>query len=154
MAIALTSNDISTRGINNINLAQFAGRARQVVINVDDGYRPIVMDGSTIGGKFKCASLDEVDSKVSSAITAAKSEIQSGTIANATTASSCTGNSATASKLATARSITLTGHAAGSTTFDGSSNVAINVTIYTYNTEDLSAGSSPLETGKLYLVYE
>lgn len=38
------------------------------------------------------------------------------------------GNAATASKLASPRTISLTGKAAGSTTFDGSSNAAINVT--------------------------
>nr|UWG12051.1 MAG: hypothetical protein [Bacteriophage sp.] len=38
------------------------------------------------------------------------------------------GNAATASKLITPRTISLTGKAAGSTTFDGSSNAAINVT--------------------------
>ena len=38
------------------------------------------------------------------------------------------GNAATASKLASPRTISLTGKAAGSTTFDGSANAAINVT--------------------------
>ena len=61
MAIALANNDISTRGITDANLAQFSGRERQVVINVDDGYRPIVMDGSTVGGTFFCASMDELE---------------------------------------------------------------------------------------------
>ena len=38
------------------------------------------------------------------------------------------GNAATASKLATPRALSLTGKAAGSTTFDGSANASINVT--------------------------
>lgn len=38
------------------------------------------------------------------------------------------GNAATASKLATPRTLSLTGKAAGSTTFDGSANASINVT--------------------------
>ena len=46
----------------------------------------------------------------------------------ASTADTCTGNAATASKLATPRTLSLTGKAAGSTTFDGSANAAINVT--------------------------
>ena len=46
----------------------------------------------------------------------------------ASTADTCTGNAATASKLLTPRTISLTGNAAGSTTFDGSSNASINVT--------------------------
>lgn len=46
----------------------------------------------------------------------------------ASTADTCTGNAATASKLLTPRTISLTGKAAGSTSFDGSSNAAINVT--------------------------
>ena len=48
-----------------------------------------------------------------------------GNAATATTASSCSGNSATATKLATARTISLTGAAQGSASFDGSGNIAI-----------------------------
>ena len=46
----------------------------------------------------------------------------------ASTADTCTGNAATASKLLTPRTISLTGKAAGSTSFDGSTNASINVT--------------------------
>ena len=46
----------------------------------------------------------------------------------ASTADTCTGNAATASKLATPRTLSLTGKAAGSATFDGSANASINVT--------------------------
>lgn len=150
MAIALTSNDISTRGINNTNLAQFSGRARQVVINIDDGYRPIVMDGSTVGGKFKCASVAEVDSVESSLTTkinSANSKITNLTskITNIETAVGGSGNlddvmtetqadakylgktatAATATKLATARNIALTGDVTGSASFNGTANVNI-----------------------------
>lgn len=46
----------------------------------------------------------------------------------ASTADTCTGNAATASKLLTPRTLSLTGKAAGSTSFDGSANASINVT--------------------------
>ena len=47
----------------------------------------------------------------------------------ATTAAACTGNSATATKLATARSISITGNATGAAVlFDGSKDISINVT--------------------------
>lgn len=46
----------------------------------------------------------------------------------ASTADTCTGNAATASKLASPRTLSLTGKAAGSTSFDGSTNATINVT--------------------------
>lgn len=90
------------------------------------------------------------------------------------------GNANTASKLATARTITanLASSAAGS--FDGSANITVGVTgtlpianggtgattaaaartalgcapAYTYSTTDLTAGSSALTTGTLYIVYE
>ena len=90
------------------------------------------------------------------------------------------GNSATATKLATARAITanLASSTAGS--FDGSANITVGVTgtlpianggtgattaaaartalgcapAYTYSTTDLTAGSSALTTGTLYIVYE
>ena len=95
-------------------------------------------------------------------------------------ASTYTGNSATATKLATARTITanLASRTAGS--FDGSANITVGVTgtlpianggtgaktaaaartalgcapAYTYSTTDLTAGSSALTTGTLYIVYE
>ena len=95
-------------------------------------------------------------------------------------ASTYTGNSATATKLATARTITanLASSTAGS--FDGSANITVGVTgtlpianggtgattaaaartalgcapAYTYSTTGLTAGSSALTTGTLYIVYE
>lgn len=90
------------------------------------------------------------------------------------------GNANTATKLATARTITanLASSAAGS--FDGSADITVGVTgtlpianggtgattaaaartalgcapAYTYSTTDLTAGSSALTTGTLYIVYE
>lgn len=90
------------------------------------------------------------------------------------------GNANTATKLETARTITanLTSSTAGS--FDGSENITVGVTgtlpianggtgattaaaartalgcapAYTYSTTDLTAGSSALTTGTLYIVYE
>lgn len=49
---------------------------------------------------------------------------------------------------------------AGSKTYDGSSAVTITAAdvgaapAYTYSTTDLTPGTSALETGKIYLVYE
>lgn len=90
------------------------------------------------------------------------------------------GNANTATKLETARTITanLASNTAGS--FDGSTNITVGVTgtlpianggtgattaaaartalgcapAYTYSTTDLTAGSSALTTGTLYIVYE
>lgn len=47
---------------------------------------------------------------------------------SATTAGGCTGNAATATKLATARTITLSGTTNGNASFDGSTNVTITTT--------------------------
>lgn len=57
-----TSNDIGNRGCTNTTLAQFKGKSRQVLVNIEDAYRLVVMDGYTLGGKFKAASLDELNS--------------------------------------------------------------------------------------------
>ena len=59
------------------------------------------------------------------------SNIKDGTtkVAKAATADTCTGNSATATKLVTARTIALSGDASGSTTFDGSANKTITITL-------------------------
>ena len=61
MAIEVNDLDIGYRGVTNTTLPQFAGRNRQIVINVDDNYRPIVMDGKTLGGKSKIALIDDVN---------------------------------------------------------------------------------------------
>ena len=51
MANEITVNsmyDISMRGITNANLPLFKGVNREVCINIDDGYRPVVFNGHTI----------------------------------------------------------------------------------------------------------
>ena len=58
----------------------------------------------------------------------------------ATTALTCTGNSATATKLATARTISLTGSVTGSGSFDGSGNLSIATT--TNHTHNYAGSSS------------
>lgn len=98
MSIQPTNKDISTRGITTANLSDFSGRDRQVVIQIDDpkGYRPIIMDGQTVGGKTKVviekdleeyATKDELASKADSSALAnyaTKTELGSyETVANA-----------------------------------------------------------------------
>lgn len=63
MPVNLTNLDIGTRyalqeDFNN----GFVGRDRQVVIQTDDpkGYRPVIMDGKTTGGKSKVALVDDL----------------------------------------------------------------------------------------------
>lgn len=58
MPVDLTNNDISTRYALQEDFDNgFVGRDRQVVIQTDDpkGYRPVIMDGVTQGGKSKVA---------------------------------------------------------------------------------------------------
>lgn len=68
MAVSLTDLDVGTRyalqeDFNN----GFVGRDRQVVIQTDDpkGYRPVIMDGTTQGGKSKVALLTDLSDYVS-----------------------------------------------------------------------------------------
>lgn len=61
-------NDVASRGVTNATLAQFKGLARQVVINIDDNFRPVIMDGLTLGGKSKVAlvtDLEDLQSQIS-----------------------------------------------------------------------------------------
>lgn len=58
MPVDLTNMDIGTRYALQEDFANgFVGRDRQVVIQTDDpkGYRPVIMDGQTTGGKSKVA---------------------------------------------------------------------------------------------------
>lgn len=60
MAIAVDKNyDKAQRKISTANLKQFAGVDCQLLVEKET-HRPIIMDGATIGGKFKCASVAEL----------------------------------------------------------------------------------------------
>ena len=69
-----------------------------------------------------------LDGKAASSHTHAGTDVTSA-VANATTAAACSGNAATATKLATARTISLTGDVTGSASFDGSANASITATV-------------------------
>ena len=124
-------NDVASRGVTNTTLAQFKGLARQVVINIDDGFRPVIMDGLTLGGKFFCASKAEVEAvKVTAQGALTKTQADRyylGKTAKATSAGSAD-TATSAGKWTTARTLTLSGGATGSVSIDGSTNVTLNVT--------------------------
>lgn len=57
--IPLTRYDIGNRKINgNEDLPKFKGRNGQLVIDISDNYRIVVMDGSKLGGVSKVALLN------------------------------------------------------------------------------------------------
>lgn len=67
MAVNLTDMDIGTRYALQEDFNKgFVGRDRQVVIQTDDpkGYRPVIMDGATTGGKNKVALVDDLSDYV------------------------------------------------------------------------------------------
>lgn len=95
MAVNLTNLDISTRYALQEDFDNgFVGRDRQIVIQTDDakGYRPIIMDGKTSGGKNKVALLDDLENF----------------------------NAATATKLKTARNLKVNLASTANDQFDGS----------------------------------
>lgn len=124
-------NDVASRGVTNTTLAQFKGLARQVVINIDDGFRPVIMDGLTLGGKFFCASKAEVEAvktTANNALTKTQADgYYLGKSAKAISAGSAD-TATSAGKWTTARTLTLSGGATGSVSIDGSTNVTLNVT--------------------------
>lgn len=181
MAIPTTDLDIGTRyalqeDFNN----GFVGRDRQVVIQTDDpkGYRPVIMDGVTQGGKSKVALLTDLSDYVAvstynsdkagfatkgelssyettthaSATYATKGELTSGLSSKAD--SSALASYATKTELnsyATLAAPALTGNA----TLDGSPIATeADIPVLTSGTTDLEAGTSPLATGTYYFVYE
>lgn len=89
-----------------------------------------------------------------------------GTVAAPTFSGALSGNASTASKLATARTISLTGDASGSASFDGSANISIPVTIandsHTHATSassnattnlTITAGGTTATVADLYATY-
>lgn len=128
MAITLTDKDISTRyALQEDFDGGFLGRDRQIVIKTDDpkGYRPIIMDGVTSGGKNKVALVEDLTDYLTktegSSKYATKSELSS-------KLDTSTANSTYATKA--------------------------QVPTITTGTEDLTAGSSSLATGAYHFVYE
>lgn len=68
----------------------------------------------------------------------------SGNATTATTAAVCSGNSATATKLATARTFTLSGNTTGSVSFDGSGDVTITTTTSSIGSATVGSASTPI----------
>lgn len=185
MAIPTTDLDIGTRyalqeDFNN----GFVGRDRQVVIQTDDpkGYRPVIMDGTTQGGKSKVALLTDLSDYVpvdtynsekagfetksnasatyetkanASATYATKSELTSGLAGKA--ASVHTHEIANVNGLQTALNAKADSSAlanyATKTELSDKADVS-SVPVITSSTTDLEAGTSPLATGQYYFVYE
>lgn len=159
MAVNLTDMDIGIRyalqeDFNN----GFVGRDRQVVIQTDDpkGYRPVIMDGTTQGGKSKVALLTDLSDYVPvDTYNSEKAGFETTTHASATYATKSELNSyATKTQLnsyATLAAPALTGNA----TLDGSPIATeADIPVLTSSTTDLEAGTSPLATGTYYFVYE
>ena len=85
------------------------------------------LTGGTVNGNITATKfIGPLEGNATSATTATTC---SGNAATATTASACSGNAATATKLATKRTIGLTGDVTGSGEFDGSGNLSITTTV-------------------------
>lgn len=124
-----TSKDIGNRGCTNTTLAQFKGKPRQVLVNIEDAYRLVVMDGSTLGGKFKAASLDELNSVKNTANSALTKTLADGYYLAKTGKATTAGTADRANALTTARSIGITGAVTGAgVSFNGTANININTT--------------------------
>lgn len=124
-----TSNDIGNRGCTNTTLAQFKGKPRQVLVNIEDAYRLVVLDGSTLGGKFKAASLDELNSVKNTANSALTKTLADGYYLAKTGKATTAGTADRANALTTARSIGITGAVTGAgVSFNGTANININTT--------------------------
>lgn len=154
MAVNLTNLDISTRYALQEDFDNgFVGRDRQIVIQTDDakGYRPIIMDGKTSGGKNKVALMDDLEDWKPARATSADKLQTARTIrtnlASTSTASfngtanvtpgvqgilgianGGTGNDdGTVAKLTTARTFICNLESTTAGSFDGSANVALGV---------------------------
>lgn len=176
MAVNLTDMDIGTRyalqeDFNN----GFVGRDRQVVIQTDDpkGYRPVIMDGATTGGKNKVALVDDLSDYVpvdtynsekvgfetksnASATYATKTELsgyETTTHASATYATKSELTSGLAGKAASVHTHEIANVNGLQTALNAKADVS-SVPVITSSTTDLEAGTSPLTTGQYYFVYE
>lgn len=80
MAIAVDKNyDKAQRKISTANLAQFAGVDCQLLVEKET-HRPVIMNGTTLGGAFKCVSTAEVNAvqETANSTYATKTEVTQG----------------------------------------------------------------------------
>ena len=97
---------------------------------------------------FQATSKTEIDAAIASANAAAESA--NNIVNNAgNTYLGINATAAAATKLATARTINISGAVAGSATFDGSGDITINTTV-----QAGTAAPSSLANGSIYCVYE
>ena len=155
MAITLTDKDISTRyALQEDFDGGFLGRDRQIVIKTDDpkGYRPIIMDGVTSGGKNKVALVEDLTDYLTktegSSKYATKTELSSGL---GTKLDTSTANSTFATKTEVTQGLAAK---LDSATAARTYATKAQVPTITTGTKDLTAGSSSLATGTYYFVYE
>lgn len=136
------------------------------ILNLDTGDQPngLVTNASLLGEVSARGQADQgLQASIEDLYTKLTSVITGGSDANPDLPYiNIGGNAATATKLLVPRTITLTGHATGSTTFDGSGNVTINTTLVpgTIATSDVSGldaslaakapTASPAFTGVVY----
>lgn len=174
MAITLTDKDISTRyALQEDFDGGFLGRDRQIVIKTDDpkGYRPIIMDGVTSGGKNKVALVEDLTNYLTktegSSTYATKAAVNSKLSINAASSTYATKeelsgglgakiNTSTANATFATKTEVTRGLAAklDSTTAASTYATKAQVPTITSGTLDLIAGSSALATGAYYFVYE
>lgn len=60
------AKNVSQMGITKAALATATGKAKQILIVRDDGFRPVVMDGTTAGG-HPVAMKSELEQKIAAA---------------------------------------------------------------------------------------
>lgn len=175
-AFATVTHDGVAKWVGNANTATKLETARTINGVSFDGTANITIADSTklpIAGGTMTGDLTLKGNPTADLMAATKKYVDDSVV-------KWSGNANTATKLATARTITanLASSTAGS--FDGSANITVGVTgtlpianggtgattaaaartalgcapAYTYSTTDLTAGSSALTTGTLYIVYE
>nr|DAQ83311.1 MAG TPA: major tropism determinant [Caudoviricetes sp.] len=127
-------------------VAAYTGIPKQIVVDTTT-WRPHIMDGSTAGG-HPVAMQSDLSAYL-------KTTAKAASAAKADTATSAT--SATKATQDASGNVITTTYATkteAATKTELSTGLAAKAPAYTYGTEDLTAGTSALETGKLYFVYE
>lgn len=155
MAIPTTDLDIGTRYALQEDFNKgFVGRDRQVVIQTDDpkGYRPVIMDGTTQGGKNKVALVDDLADYVP---VATYNSDKADFVTTSTLTSSLATKANTSHTHATSEVTGLDTALAAKADVSALANYATKaeVPIITSSTTDLEAGTSTLATGTYYFVY-
>lgn len=128
-ATTRNSGNFTTVDANSTITSASTVQGTRLISTVATGTAPLTVTSTTKVANLNADLLDDMTTASTNTASTIVNRDASGNFAAGTITAALNGNAATATKLATARTISLTGDVTGSASFDGSANAAIAATV-------------------------